>query len=40
MNDEQTLSAGGRGEVERQQEGWKMTAGWGGVRLATSKGGG
>ena len=26
-----------RGEFDRQQDGWKMTAGWGGVRLATSK---
>ena len=23
----------GRGEFDRQQEGWKMTAGWGGVRF-------
>ena len=36
----ETPIAGGRGEVDRQQEGWKMTAGWGGVRLAASKGGG
>ena len=32
--------AWGRGEVDRQLEGWKITAGWGGVRLAASSGGG
>ena len=28
----------GRGEFDHKQEGWKMTAGLGGVRLATSRG--
>ena len=28
------------GEFHRRQNGWKMTAGWGGVRLAASRGGG
>ena len=27
-----------RGEFDRQQEGWNMTAGWGGVRLAFRRG--
>ena len=35
----ETPIARGSGEVDCQQEGWKMTTRWGGVRLATSRGG-
>ena len=31
--------SGGRSEVDHQQEGWKMTARWGEVRLAARRGG-
>ena len=27
----------GRGDFDRQQEGWKMTTGWGGVSWAASR---
>ena len=28
-----------RGEFDRQQDGWRMTAGWGGMWLAANRGG-